>query len=131
MVAKCLEELQVYQKAMAAAHEVSAILKRPPFIRDHRLWDQLADSSDAVPSLISDGFPQSTDRFFAQFLYRAKGESAETRTHLRVARGRDYLSETELLQLCERYDEIERMLTGLIRHLERENRRHRGKSPHD
>jgi len=53
--------------------------------------------------LIADGFPQSTDRFFAQLLYRAKGESSETRTHLRVARGRDYITEPELTALCDRY----------------------------
>jgi four helix bundle protein len=125
MRAKCIEELQVYQKALAAADAISAILKRPCFQRDGKLRDQLADSSDAVPSLISDGFPQSTDRYFAQFLYRAKGESSETRTHLRVAWGRDYITEKELLELCDRYNEIEKMSTGLIRHLEKENRRHR------
>ena len=126
MCAKCIEELQVYQKAVDAADAVSAILKRSCFQRDYKLREQLADSSDAVPSLIADGFPQSTDRYFAQFLYRAKGESSETRTHLRVSMGRDYITEQELLDLCDRYNEIEKMLTGLIRHLEKENRRHRG-----
>ena len=126
MCAKCVEELQVYQKALDAADAVSAILKRPAFQRDFRLREQLGDSSDAVPSLIADGFPQSTDRFFAQMLYRAKGESVETRTHLRVAKGRDYVTDVELIALCDRYNEIEKMLTGLIRHLEKENRRHRG-----
>ena len=126
MCAKSVEELQVYQKALDAADAISAILKRPCFQRDPRLRDQLGDSSDAVPSLIADGFPQSTDRYFAQFLYRARGESSETRTHLRVAKGRDYVTDEELIALGERYNEIEKMLTGLIRHLERENRRHRG-----
>ena len=126
MCAKCLEELHVYRKALDAAHVVSAILKRPCFQKDPKLRDQLADSSDAVPALISDGFPQSTDRFFAQFLYRSKGESSETRTHLNVARGRGYITEDELVALCDRYNEIEKMLTGFIRHLEREDRRHRG-----
>jgi four helix bundle protein len=125
MCAKCVEELQVYQKALDAADAVSAILKRSCFQSDRKLRDQLADSSAAVPALIADGFPQSTDRFFAQFLYRSKGESSETRTHLRIAKGRDYLAETEYVELCDRYNEIEKMLTGLIRHLEKEDRRHR------
>jgi hypothetical protein len=43
-----------------------------------------------------------------------------------VAEGRDYITEVELAELCNRYNEIEKMLTGLIRHLEKENRRHRG-----
>ncbi len=126
MCAKCVEELKVYQKALDAADAVSAILKRPCFQRDFKLREQLADSSDAVPSLIADGFPQSTDRFFAQMLYRSRGESAETRTHLRVAKGREYVTESEMKELCDRYNEIEKMLTGLIRHLEKEDRRHRG-----
>jgi four helix bundle protein len=123
MCAKCVEELQVYQKALDAADAVSAILKRACFQRDYKLREQLADSSDAVPSLIADGFPQSTDRFFAQMLYRSRGESAETRTHLRVAKGREYVTESEMSELCDRYNEIEKMLTGLIRHVEKEDRR--------
>src|SRR5471030_2249011 len=105
MCAKCLEELQVYQKALDAADAVSALLKRPSLQRDNRLRDQLGDSSEAVPALIADGFPQSTDKFFAQFLYRARGESSETRTHLLIAKGRGYLTETEQIGLCEQYNE--------------------------
>jgi four helix bundle protein len=126
MRAKCVEELQIYQKALAAAHEVSAILKRPCFQRDPRLFDQLSASSDAVASLMSEGFGQSTDRQFAQLLYKSRSESKETRTHLIVAKGRDYVSEGELKSLCDQYNEIEKMTTGFIRHLQREDRKFRG-----
>jgi four helix bundle protein len=126
MKAKCVEELEIYQKALAAAHEVSAILKRPCFQRDPRLHDQLSASSDAVPSLMSEEFGQSTDRQFAQLLYKSRSESKETRTHLTVAKGRDYVSEGELKGLCDRYNEIEKMTTGFIRHLQREDRKFRG-----
>jgi four helix bundle protein len=126
MKAKCVEELQIYQKALAAAHEVSAILKRPCFQQDPRLRDQLSASSDAVASLISEGFGQSTDRQFAQLLYKSRSESKETRTHLIVARGRDDILEGELKDICERYNEIEKMTTGFIRRLQREDRKFRG-----
>jgi four helix bundle protein len=120
-----VEELQVYQRALQLADEVSAILKRSSFLYDFRLRDQLGRSSAAVPALIADGFSQSTDRYFAQYLYRARGESSETRTHLRLATGREHLTNHECHQVMCSYEEVERMLTGLIRHLERENRRHR------
>ena len=126
MRAASLEELLVYQKALAAAHEVSAILRRVCFQRDPRLRDQLADSADACPSLIADGFAQSTDRYFAQFCYRSKGEAKEARTHLRVARGREYLNDAELASLCGKYEEVEQMLSGLIHYLERANWKSRG-----
>jgi four helix bundle protein len=126
MRASCVEELQVYQKALRAADAVSAILKRPYFHRDPRLRDQLGGSSGAVAALIAEGFGLSTDRHFAAQLYRSRGESKETRTHLTVAMGRDYITAKELESFCFRYHEIEKMLTGLIRHLEREDRKHRG-----
>ena len=126
MKAKCVEELQIYQKALVMADKVSAILKRQCFQRDPRLHDQLSASSDAVPSLMSEGFGQSTDRQFAQSLYKSRSESKETRTHLRVARGRDYISDEELNDLFDGYNEIEKMTTGFIRHLQREDRKFRG-----
>jgi four helix bundle protein len=124
--AKCAEELQVYQRALQLADEVSAILKRPGLERDFGLRDQLRNSSAAVPALIAEGFSQSTDRYFAAFLYRARGESSETRTHLRIARGRNYVTDDECHSVAFRYNEVEKMLTGLIRHLQGENRRDRG-----
>ena len=126
MKAKCVEELQIYRKALALAHKVSAILKRPCFQRDPRLHDQLSASSDAVAALMSEGFGQSTDRQFAQSLYKSRSESKETRTHLTVARGRDDISDGELQDFCEGYNEVEKMTTGFIRHLQREDRKFRG-----
>lgn len=75
---------------------------------------------------MSEGFGQSTDRQFAQLLYKSRSGSKETRTHLAVANGRDYVSEGELKGLCDRYNEIEKMTTGFIRHLQREDRKFRG-----
>jgi four helix bundle protein len=124
-MAKSVEELQVYQKALEASAEVSAILKRDSFKRDPRLRDQLGSSSERVASLISEGFEQSTDRHFAQYLYRSRGSSRETRTQLVVAVDRRHIDETERIRITAQYEEVAKMLTGLIRHLETEDRKHR------
>jgi len=76
--------------------------------------------------MIAEGFSLGTDRHFAQFLYRSRSESGETRAHLRIANARGYLTERELNDLLGRYNEIEKMLTGLIRYLQREDRTNRG-----
>jgi four helix bundle protein len=78
-----------------------------------------------VASLISEGFEQSTDRHFAQYCYRSKGSSRETRTQLVVAVQRRHISEAEQARICNMFEEIAKMLTGLIRHLETEDRKHR------
>src|SRR6476469_4334417 len=46
IMAKCVEELDVYQKAMDASAQVSAIIQRDSFRRDPRLRDQLGSSSE-------------------------------------------------------------------------------------
>jgi len=123
--AKSVEELQVFQKALLASAEISAILKGPSWRRDLRLRDQLGSASERVVSAISEGFEQSTDRHFAQYLYRAKGSSREIRTQLIVALQRGHVTDSQRASASDKYEEIARMLTGLIRHLETEDRKHR------
>jgi four helix bundle protein len=125
MIIRSLNELLVYQKALAAAHAVSALIERRTFNKDPKLRDQLAASSSRVPALIAEGFEQKSDRHFAHYLYIARGSASETRTHLLVAVGRQYLSAKEIETVVDDYSEICRMLTGLIQHLEDEDRPHR------
>lgn len=125
-MAYSLDDLLVYQKSLHAAAAISAILIRPGLVEDLRLKAQLEAASERVASLIAEGYAQKTDRHFAYYLYQARGSSKETRTQLIVARGRGYISEGELSDTCDRYNEIERMLTGLIKHLKKEDRKLRG-----
>ena len=76
--------------------------------------------------MIAEGFSLGTDRHFAQFLYRSRSESSETRAHLRIANARGQVTQRELDELLVRYNEVEKMLTGLIRYLQREDRTNRG-----
>jgi len=124
-MAKCVEELQVFQKSLRVSAEISAMLRRASFDRDVRLRDQLGSSSERVASLISEGFEQSTDRHFAQYCYRARGSSREARTQLVVARDRLHITEAERVHVSEQLEEVAKMLTGLIDHLEAEDRKHR------
>jgi four helix bundle protein len=120
-----VEDLAVYQKALAAADEVSALLTRQGLITDFDLKDQLGNSSSRVPALIAEGYEQKSDRHFAHYLYLAKGSAKESKTHLRVAHGRGYVSMDESARLGGDYEQIKRMLDGLIAHLERDDRDNR------
>src|SRR5262245_39731982 len=126
-MAKNVENLQVYQKALAAAAEISAIIQRPSFTRDLRLREQLGSSSERVASLISEGSEQSTDRHYAEYCYRSKGSARETRTQLAVSVQRGLISEAERIPLDKKYEEIGRMLYGFIAYLEREDLKRRNK----
>ena len=117
-MARNVEALLVYQKAVAASAEISAIIRRPVFRQDRRLRDQLGSASERVISTIAEGSEQSTDRYYAQYLYRSRGSSREVRTQLIVACQRRYITEDERVDLSRKYEEIGKMLTGLIRYLQ-------------
>ena len=119
-VAKTVDELLVYQKALAAAQELWKLLELPEF-RDADLKGQLNRASIRVVSDISEGFEQKTDRHFAKYLYDSKGGTREIRTQLTIAFNRKYVSEKDENRVGGLYREIGRMLSGLIGRLERDD----------
>lgn len=81
MIAKTLEELLVYQKALQMWDAVNAILKAPKLQQDLRLHSQIRDASEP------------TDRAFARYLFISKASAAEVRTRLLLAKKRGYIPE--------------------------------------
>ena len=124
-MAKTVDGLQVYQKAMAAAAEIFALLDRPAFQRDLQLRSQLNAASIRVPSDMSEGFEQKTDRHFAKYLRDSRGGCREIRTQLALALQKRFISNAEWTNISALYEEIGKMLTGLIVYLEREDWKHR------
>ena len=131
MKAKNLSEVLVYRKAVEAAGEVSAYLKRPALRKDDDLGDQLRRSSRRVAALIAEGFGPITDRQTADYYGRARGSAYESHTHLATARGGEYITGEELATTGNKYIEIVKMLTPWINYLQRSNWRQRGKPPKD
>lgn len=131
MKAKNLDDVLVYRKAVEAADEVSAMLKRSAFRKDFELTDQLSRSSGRVGPLIAEGFGQVTDRQVADYYGRARGSAYESYGHLVKAKGKKYISELELARIGGKYIEITKMLTPWINYLQRCNWRVRGQRPTD
>ena len=118
IMAKNLDDVLVYRKAMKASGAVSAILKRPALCKDFKLKDQLSRSSTRVGPLISEGFGQLTDRHLAAYLGRARGSALETISHLEECLTKAYISAAEHSDFNEMYDHIGRMLTRWINYLQ-------------
>jgi four helix bundle protein len=126
MVAHTLDELLVYRKALVACVAVSAVLEKPKVRADWDLRVQLATASAAVPANIAEGFGQQSDRQFVRYLFIARGSAHEVRSHVEVAHGRLHLSDDEATDLHHKYEEVARMLTGLIKYLRASDRKQRG-----
>jgi four helix bundle protein len=118
MIARSLQELRVYQRALSSAEAVSALLNRPAFSRDCDLKCQLSRSSGRVAPLIAEGYGQLTDRHLAVYLGRARGSVLETVAHLSRAHSENFITAPEHANLTEMYDHIGRMLTRWIAYLQ-------------
>jgi len=121
MIAKNLDELLVYQKALNGSKAISALLTCPGLRRDFKLRNQLSDASDSTCSNIAEGFGQS-DRTFAQYLYHARGSANEVRTRLGIACERHYITQQQFADLHAIFDAVGKMTTRLIQYLERSDR---------
>jgi four helix bundle protein len=126
MKAKNIDEVVVYREALEAEDAVSAILERPVFNKDLNTKGQLDRSSSRVPALIAEGFGQLTDRHLATYLARARGSASESRTHLRKARRKKFITEEEHNNLSGKYTTIGKRLTRWIHYLEQSDWDNRG-----
>ncbi len=126
-MAKKIEELPVFQKALEFCVAVTAILDRPGFRKDRDLSGQINDANESIPSNMREGFEQSTDANFAKYLYYSKGSLGEVLARLNRAQSKKYISSAELDPILVRGEELGRMLGGFIRYLARSNFKDRGR----
>jgi four helix bundle protein len=126
-MAKKLEELAVYQKALELWTAVTALLDRSAFRRDRQLRDQISEANDSIASNIAEGFEQSTDRAFARYLVIAKGSVAEVCTRLRQARLKRHITEDDLSRCLAIGEQLSRMLARFIRYLAQSDFKDRGR----
>ncbi len=122
-----LEELDVYTKAIEFCASVNAILERPGLRRNRKLHDQIDEANDSITSNLSEGFEQSSDAGFANYLYHSKASAAEVIARLRQCRVKGYISEEELRTRLNAGEQLTRMIAGLIKHLKRCDWRDRGR----
>jgi four helix bundle protein len=118
-VGRSYEDLQVYQRAFQAALETHALSLDFPKIEQYALADQLRRSSKSICANIAEG--QAKQHYsapeFKRFLFMALGSSEEVRVWMRFAVILAYLEESIWQRLDNEYDEISKMLNGLIRSL--------------
>ncbi len=126
-MAKKLDELPVYQRAVEFCVAVTEILSRPELRRDRDLHDQISEAADSITANMEEGFEQPTDRAFANYVFIAEGSLGEVVGRLRTARRKKYISAADLAARERAGDELGRMLGGFIRYLHESDFKDRGR----
>jgi four helix bundle protein len=81
------------------------------------LSDQIRRATVSIPSNIAEGAARQTKKEFANYLHMAQGSLSELDTQMELAKRLGYLDEETFVFIDERMDRIDKMITGLIRHL--------------
>ena len=112
-------DLEVYQKAMAAAMEIFELSKSFPKEETYSLTDQMRQSSRSVCSNLAEAWRKRRyEKAFTSKLSDVEGEAAETQVWLEFSVRCNYLPRDAGRRLYTTYDEIIRTVVGMINHPE-------------
>lgn len=113
-------DLKVYQLAFKLAMEIFEESKNFPPVERYSLTDQIRRASRSVASNIGEGYRKKRyAKMFVSKMADADGEAAETQVWLDFANACGYLTGKRQMELRNGYEEVGRMLGGMIAHPER------------
>lgn len=119
IIGKGHEDLVVYQRAFRIALEVHKFSKNLPDIERYALADQMRLASMGLCANIAEGYAKQhySKAEFKRFLFMSAGSSEEMRVWLKFCLELSYLQKDKWLEWDDEYDQISKMLNGLIRKL--------------
>src|SRR6266852_3629608 len=116
-------DLKAYQMAFDLAMEIFQESKKFPLEERYSLTDQIRRASRSVASNIGEGYRKKRyPKMFVSKMADADGEATETQVWLDFAAACGYLSHKRQTELTLGYEEVGRMLGGMIAHPERFSR---------
>jgi four helix bundle protein len=114
-----IRDLRVWQKAMDLAMQVYQLSKGFPSEERFSLTDQIRRSSRSVPANIAEAWRKR--RYPAAFVSKlndAEGESAETQTHIEIARRCHHVGDDVAAELDQAYEDLLCQLVHMSTHTE-------------
>lgn len=115
------KKLNLWSNAVDLAQQIYKVTERFPSNEQFGLTSQVRRAAVSIPSNIAEGAARQTKKEFLNFLHIAKGSLSELDTQLEIARRLEYLDQARWEALDERLEQIDRMLSGLVRSLRRRN----------
>ena len=117
MSIKSYEDLIVWKKAYGLALSIYKITKKFPSSELYSLTNQIRRCSVSISANIAEGRGRQYKKEFIHFLFISKGSLEETKVFIRLAKDLEYISENEFNELQNKYNEVGRLLSGLIKSL--------------
>ena len=116
---KSYKELKVWQQSYALCLDVYRLTTGFPKEELYGLTSQARRSAVSIPSNIAEGYGRRTKPDYVRSLYIAYGSVCELETQILLSRDLGYIREKDKGFLEQKIAEVERMLKGLIKALEK------------
>ena len=108
-------DLKVYQMAYQIALDIHQFTKTFPKEEKYSLTDQIRRSSRSVPANLAEAWKKRRyEKAFISKLIDCAGEAGETEVWLDFSKDFGYLKDDQYEKLMQKYDEVNRMLYGMI-----------------
>ena len=109
------KELKVYQLSYQLALDIHEVTKEFPKEEKYSLTDQMRKSSRSVPANLAEAWKKRRyQKAFVSKVVDCTGEAGETEVWLDFSKDFGYISNGQHTDLTERYEEVNRMLYGMI-----------------
>ncbi|MFZ5943918.1 MAG: four helix bundle protein [Bacillota bacterium] len=111
------EQLAVWQKAHDLVLRIYNYTNTFPKHEKLGLTGQIRRAAASIPTNIAEGTGTKTPMHFCKYLYDARASLMETRYLLRLSRDLGYINEQVYNELVRGYNEVGKILNGLINSL--------------
>lgn len=115
------KKLDLWNVAMDLAVMVYQVTESFPNAERYGLTGQVRRATASVPSNIAEEAGRQTKKEFIHYLHMAQGSLSELDTHLEFAKRLGYLAQDNWVTVDRSMERIDKMLSGLIRHPEKES----------
>jgi four helix bundle protein len=109
------KDLIVWQKSIDLTLLVYQLTKNFPKSEDFGLTSQIRPCAVSIPSNIAEGHARAYNKEFLRFLSISSGSLAELETQIILVNKLTYISETDYINVCNKIEEISKMIRGLIK----------------
>lgn len=113
------KKLDVWQTAMKTATDVYKLTNTFPEEERFGLIFQIRKAAVSIPCNIAEGAARKGKKEFRNFLSMAQGSLSELDTQLELSKMLGYLDEEGFREVESQLLKIDKMLTGLIKHIEK------------
>ena len=110
-----------WQKSDDLVVAIYAATRSFPKEEVYALTSQIRRAAYSVPANIAEGASRNSQKDYLHFLFIARGSLAETAYFLHLSNRLGYLTDELHSHLAKQADEASRVLTGLIRSVEKES----------